>query len=235
MEELIKSFDSDQLKTYFNKVVELQKSGIEFPINISDVFVLVYSQKSKATQVLKKNFIENVDYQVLTHSVENPKGGRPELEYYLTPSCFEYFIARKVREVFEVYRKVFHKSVDLLSSSNNEIQLIQQQSQLVLAAIQTMQVQQRSIQTHEQKLIELENKITKLEKSNEPDQDEYCTIMGFCRRNGKTINFSEAVQKGKIATKLSKEKNYPIKKVSDVKYGYVNSYKLSVLKQAFSL
>ena len=32
-------------------------------------------------------------------------------DYYLSTSCLEYFIARKVRPVFEVYRQVFHKAV----------------------------------------------------------------------------------------------------------------------------
>lgn len=32
------------------------------------------------------------------------------MEYYLSLSCLEYFIARKVRRVFEVYRQVFHKT-----------------------------------------------------------------------------------------------------------------------------
>ena len=35
-------------------------------------------------------------------------GGRPVENYFLTLSCLEFFIARKVRSVFEVYRKVFH-------------------------------------------------------------------------------------------------------------------------------
>lgn len=36
--------------------------------------------------------------------------GRPSKDYMLTVSCMEFFIARKVRAVFEVYRQVFHKA-----------------------------------------------------------------------------------------------------------------------------
>lgn len=36
-------------------------------------------------------------------------GGQNKIKYYLTVSCLEFFIARKIRAVFEVYRQVFHK------------------------------------------------------------------------------------------------------------------------------
>ncbi|MER8077740.1 hypothetical protein ABS235_19910, partial [Acinetobacter pittii] len=48
--------------------------------------------------------LENIDYQVLRKNAENQKGGRPTNEYKLTVSCMEFFIARKVRPVFDVYR-----------------------------------------------------------------------------------------------------------------------------------
>lgn len=34
------------------------------------------------------------------------------MTYMLSVPCLEFFIARKVRPVFEVYRKVFHKVVE---------------------------------------------------------------------------------------------------------------------------
>ena len=56
--------------------------------------------------------MEGVDYvaenQSLPLSVERT-GGQNRMNYYLTTSCLEYFIARKVRAVFDVYRTVFHK------------------------------------------------------------------------------------------------------------------------------
>ena len=99
----------NQLKTYFEAISNLQRSGIQFPSNLEEVWPLVYSRKEDAVRVLVKDFIENVDYQLLRKSPENSKG-RPINEYHLSVPCLEYFIARKVREVFEVYRKVFHQA-----------------------------------------------------------------------------------------------------------------------------
>lgn len=105
---LSKESSESEIKAYFIAVLKLSQSDDEFPVNLDEVWMLVYGQKSDAVSALKLDFIENVDYQVLRKNPQNPNGGRPTNEYKLTVSCMEFFIARKVRAVFEVYRKVFH-------------------------------------------------------------------------------------------------------------------------------
>lgn len=108
---LSKESSESEIKRYFNAVLELSKSDNEFPINLDEVWMIVYGRKEEAVRALtsSEQFIENVDYQVLRKNAENSNGGRPTNEYRLTVSCMEFFIARKVRPVFEVYRQVFHK------------------------------------------------------------------------------------------------------------------------------
>lgn len=108
---LSKESSNTELKGYFEAVLKLAQSANEFPINLEDVWMLVYSEKGKAVRALKKDFIENIDFKVFAQNGENPQGGRPTDNYLLSTSCLEYFIARKVRPVFEVYRQVFHKAV----------------------------------------------------------------------------------------------------------------------------
>lgn len=110
MKELTKTSTGAEIKQYFNAILKLSKASEEFPVNLDGVWPLVYAAKNKAVDALKENFMEGVDYQVLNQKVENLQGGRPTNEYYLSLSCLEYFIARKVRDVFEVYRQVFHKT-----------------------------------------------------------------------------------------------------------------------------
>lgn len=52
---------------------------------------------------------QSADNQFLAQNGENSRKGRPIEKYYLSVSCLEFFIARKIRAVFEVYRQVFHK------------------------------------------------------------------------------------------------------------------------------
>lgn len=111
MNELVlsKSSSESDLKRYFTAVLELSKSDNKFPINLDEVWPLVYSGRNKATRALKENFFENEDFITVT---QNGQGGQfAKTDYFLSLSCLEYFIARKVRPVFEVYRQVFHKTV----------------------------------------------------------------------------------------------------------------------------
>lgn len=121
---LSKQSSESEIKAYFKAVLELSKSDNEFPINLDEVWMLVYNRKDYAADALKKDFIENVDF--ITTSVKTEVGS-VRYEYHLTLSCMEFFIARKVRPVFEVYRQVFHnnmnKSLRKFKEDDNELKL----------------------------------------------------------------------------------------------------------------
>ncbi|MDR1112920.1 MAG: phage antirepressor KilAC domain-containing protein [Bacteroidales bacterium] len=124
--------------------MKLKQTNEQFPPNLDEVWPLVYAQKDKAVRALKANFIESVDFQVLTQNGENLEGGRPVFDYKLSLSCLEYFIARKVRPVFDVYRKVFHMKVEPIH------QLPQTFSEaLMLAARQAEQLELQQKQIRE--------------------------------------------------------------------------------------
>lgn len=113
MNQLTKSSTSEEIKMYFNAILKLVNSDNEFPINFDEVWMLVYEDKKSAIRELKDKFMQDVDFQMVRKKVQasNAAGYVWSDSYYLTVSCLEYFIARKVRPVFEVYRKVFHKTV----------------------------------------------------------------------------------------------------------------------------
>ena len=119
--QLTKQSTDQEIKAYFEEVLRMSRDSEEFPVNLDDVWPLVYSAKEKAVRALKSNdlFLQNVDYQVLAQNGEKSgvlaqnggkvQNGRPTEIYMLSVPCLEFFIARKVRPVFEVYRQVFHK------------------------------------------------------------------------------------------------------------------------------
>jgi hypothetical protein len=90
----------NEIKAYFQKVLELRQSGEEFPVNLELVCPLVYGRKEDAARELKRNFIENVDYKVLRKNAENPLGGRPTetililIKSYLLSSNVPKFLPR---------------------------------------------------------------------------------------------------------------------------------------------
>lgn len=121
---LTKESSENDIRRYFEGVLQLSKSSEEFPVNLDEVWPLVYGTKGNAIVALKKSFVKDIDYKVIGinsnnhETVDNQSlmishkrsnGGQNKEDYYLTTSCLEYFIARKVRPVFEVYRAVFHR------------------------------------------------------------------------------------------------------------------------------
>src|SRR3990172_1080933 len=113
-EQLRKSSKEPQIKLYFTKVFELQQSGEEFPVNMDDVWPLIYQQKVKALETLKNEFIEGEEFYLSQKGKVvkiNELQNGVKIDAFMTSGAMEYLIARKVKPVFDVYRKVFHKAM----------------------------------------------------------------------------------------------------------------------------
>ena len=126
MKQLTKESSQEELRAYFALVLDYAKTQDEFPVDLDDVWPIAYDRKDNAVKAIKKSewFVEGEDYvtektrEVFRQMAENSPaekpteekdlGGRPEEKYYLTTSTFEFFIARRVRPVFNVYRKCLH-------------------------------------------------------------------------------------------------------------------------------
>lgn len=88
---------------------------------------ILLSQKVKQTENVcdgvfsqkVKNPLKND--RVFSQKVKNPINGRPTNKYMLSVPCMEYLIARKVRAVFEVYRRVFHEFLNMKQMSKAEM------------------------------------------------------------------------------------------------------------------
>ena len=137
MIQLTKQSSESEIKAYFIQVLNLSRSKEEFPVNLDEVWPLVFNFRADAVRALAKNnlFVKGIDYQVFSKNAENSEvlfhsknksneeasdnaktdkdgknlGGRPQNTYMLSVPCLEFFIARRVRPVFDVYRQVFHK------------------------------------------------------------------------------------------------------------------------------
>ena len=73
MNQLTKQSSDSEIKRYFTAVLKLAKSSEQFPVNLEEVWMLVYSFKHKAVKALKRDFIENVDFKAITRTGEGGK------------------------------------------------------------------------------------------------------------------------------------------------------------------
>lgn len=72
MNQLTKSSSSEEIKAYFNAILKLAKASEKYPVNLDEVWMLVYGRKEEAVRSLTSDpqFIEGVDYQVLRRNAE---------------------------------------------------------------------------------------------------------------------------------------------------------------------
>lgn len=144
---LTKESVSSDIERYFRGVLALDQQDKVFSVNLDDVWRLAYNRKDAAVRALKANFIENVDYLTLPQNVERSEDGTfisSGTDYYLTSACLEYFVARKVRPVFEVYRRVFHHAVAQVQQQPSLQEQIQANLTFADWAIKTLNINEAS-------------------------------------------------------------------------------------------
>ena len=100
----------EQIRDYFALVMEAEQSGEQFPVDLDDVYLLAYGRKADAKRALVSNteLFAGADYHIRNAAdvvVRAQGGGSQPEKIYLTVSCLEYLIARKVRPIFEIYRQ----------------------------------------------------------------------------------------------------------------------------------
>ena len=205
---------NEELKAYFEAVCKIVDSNTEeFPINLDEVWPLAYSEKGKAVRALKDGFIEDVDYKSITTNGKTDTGGYRVTNYFITVSCLEYLIARKHRNVFEVYRRVFHAA---------------RKGELRPAIPQTYSEALRQLADE----VEAKEKAQLLlaEKSEQLDESkEWYSIKRWAqmhRRNWRNYNWRKLKA-------VSYELGYAVKKIFDANYTEVNIYHRAVFEAVY--
>ena len=61
MKPLTKSSSNEEIKAYFKAILGLAKASEKYPVNLDEVWMLVYGRKSDASEALRRDFIENED------------------------------------------------------------------------------------------------------------------------------------------------------------------------------
>ena len=216
---------NEVLRNYFKKIFELQKSGESFPADLDEVWTIVYTKRRNAIRELTEKFLQDIDYQVSLKNEQNPQGGRPTKKFQLSVACLEYFIARKVRPVFEIYRRATHEYKARLETGycpnlnpDNPLDLLE-------LGLKAARHQQKQIQALDTRLLDIETR-TQARLEN-------FTVAAFAKLKGKHIGLKRAAQIGRKATALCKKRNIEVEKIWDTRYGEVNVYPKAILEEVF--
>ena len=99
-------------------------------------------------------------------------------------------------------------------------------TELMVLMAQELDKQAKAVEEVKADMKRLEAKITTI-------PSEYYTIAGYANLKGKKIDVTRANQLGRYAANLSRKYGYDIGRVSDPRYGAVNSYHMDVLRDVF--
>jgi hypothetical protein len=230
--DLINLKDQTSVKAYFIKVKELQASGEQYPVNLDEVWPLCYAQKAKAISVLVKEFKEGYDFHLsqmgkVLKSNELKNGIK--IEAYLTVSAMEYFIARKIKEVFDVYQQVFQIVTNPKPVSQSVINL-----DLIIQLATNAKDNVLRMERIEGQMSRVEEKVLLLEAKQDTRPD-YFTVVGFGRVSKLKIGQSLAKRVGMKAAALCRKRGFPIDHAKDDKWGRVGTYPLEILQEAYDI
>lgn len=108
-------------------------------------------------------------------------------------------------------------------------QIRQTGSYMPSSPLEALQMTVNQLVEQEKRLNSMENRLDQIEAKAITSPVDYYTIAGFASVRKQNIDVSTANILGRKASKLSKEYGYDIGKVSDPRYGSVNTYHVDIL------
>ena len=100
-----------------------------------------------------------------------------------------------------------------------------------MTQLEIMQMSINQLVEQERRMNELESRMDMIEAKSQTAPNEYFTIAGFATIRKQKIDVALANLLGRKASKLSREYGYDIGKVSDPRYGTVNTYHVDILNK----
>lgn len=134
------------------------------------------------------------------------------------------FIAHKLTgqkgaEFTAKYIERFHEMQDALTQPKSRLDWLQ-------AMLDQMREQ-------EERLEAFDNRLNMVEAKTTTSPNEYFTVAGFAAIRKQRVDVQKANIIGRKAAKLSRQLGYDIGKVSDPRYGTVNTYHVDILNEVF--
>ena len=115
------------------------------------------------------------------------------------------------------YIERFHEMQDVLQKPMTQLEI--------------MQMSINQLVEQERRMNELESRLDMIEAKSQTVPNEYFTIAGFATIRKQKVDITLANLLGRKASKLSREYGYDIGKVSDPRYGTVNTYHVDILNK----
>ena len=246
----VNGFDVEAL---INEWLRQEQEGIQFPVDFEIAWQLAgYADKGKGKRRLTSNssfLLEKEDYVIekgeVTRTGKSELSGRSSDLILLTCDAFKQFCliaeteqGRQIRQYFieteKKYKAVMSKPISQLELAQLMLDNLKAQEQRLSAIeIENQQLkQQLSEQKHLLEAIDMETTANSAELERfKNGHGFWYTIAGWCAKQNIKQSREWMLAQGRKASAMCRQKGITPQRLSDSRYGTVNSYPDSILQE----
>lgn len=164
-------------------------------------------------------------------------GGNQDMATVSEPGMYQLVLGSRKPIAKEFKRWLCHEVIPSVRKTGSYS--IEKTPIQILAETTAYMVEMEKIQMEHSKAIgDLQSDVSQLASEVDRFKDgdgHFMSVLGFANINGLTVSRTEAKTLGKQASKLCREQGIEPEKVSDGRFGSVNAYPQSILRQVFGL
>lgn len=180
-------------------------------------------------KLAKHGFTEGLDFSPVLGKTSSAAGGRPSIDYALTLDTAKELGMLEGNEKGREIRRYFIEAEKQLRQQAPA--LPQTQGELILMLAQQNVANEKRLVAVENEQKQLAQAVAEVKAQVTTVPTDFFTVAGWASLQKKSIPTSTANALGRKAATLSKQQGFEIGKVTDQRYGKVNSYHRDVLIQ----
>lgn len=227
--------DMAEITTNAGVLIPINESNGKQAVNARDLHAFLESKQDFSTwiknRIEKYDLVENVDYVVFHKFMENPNGGRPQIEYALTIDAAKELSMVEGNEKGKEARRYFIACEKKLKESQPSAL---SPSELILKLAEMNVENERKMKALEEKQSKLENEINEIKQRTTTDLHQ-STIVAYVSRNNIKLDVTRYGAMGKKASALCKKRNIEVVKINDVRWGKISVFPDEILDEVFDM
>ena len=216
------------------ELIPISENNGKRAVNARDLHSFLESKQDFSTwiknRIDKYDLVENVDYAVFHKFMENPNGGRPQIEYALTVDAAKELSMVEGNEKGKQARRYFIECERKLKESGNEAL---SPAEVILRLAHRNVDNERKMREIERKQERMQSEIEDIRQRTTTDLGR-STIVAYVSRNNIKLDVKRFGAMGRKASTLCKKRDIPVTKIHDVRWGQVSVFPDEILDEVFA-
>ena len=202
-----------------NEIIKIREENGKQAVSARELYLFL-EVRSDFTDWCKRmfeyGFEDNKDFTLI---LGKSSGGRPSTDYALSLDCAKEISMLQRTEKGKQARQYFIE--------------MEKKATAQLSTLDILEISIKKLREQEQRMVAVETDVKQLKAATQA-RPEVFTAAGFLTIKGIPATIQTCVKIGKAATKVCKEKGWPIDTMPDPRFGKVNVYPTDALNVAYT-